>query len=98
MRMIDADALKLSHCKECTLYPDKCLGDDCDWGSIAHINMMPTVEAEPVKHGHWIMEFENDDGRSLRCSNCLMVFWVGHGRDGNYCPNCGSKMDERKEE
>ncbi|MCR5224628.1 MAG: hypothetical protein K6C34_00935 [Alphaproteobacteria bacterium] len=53
--------------------------------------------AVPAKHGHWIVELENDDGRSLRCSNCLMVFWVGHGRDGNYCPNCGSKMDEEKE-
>ena len=48
MRLIDADALKLSHCKECTLYPNNCLGDDCDWESIAHINMMQTVDAVPV--------------------------------------------------
>lgn len=65
--------------------------------TICNLDMMPTVEVEPVRHGHWIVDFENEDGRSLRCSNCLMVFWVGHGRDGNYCPNCGSKMDERKE-
>ena len=49
-RLIDADALKLSHCKECALYPDKCMGDDCDWGAIIHINAMPTIDAEP----HWI--------------------------------------------
>lgn len=49
-RLIDANALKLSHCKECSLYPDKCMGDDCDWGAIIHINAMPTIEAEP----HWI--------------------------------------------
>lgn len=48
MRLIDADALKLSHCKECTLYPDKCMGKDCDWGSIIHINAMPTVDAVPI--------------------------------------------------
>lgn len=48
MKLIDADALKLSHCKECTLYPDRCLGDECDWDSIAHIDMMPTVDAIPV--------------------------------------------------
>ncbi len=50
-RLIDADALKLSHCKECTLYPDKCLektGEGCDWGSIYHIeHCAPTIiEAE----------------------------------------------------
>ena len=47
-RPIDADALKLSHCKECTLYPDKCMGDDCDWDAIIHINAMPTIDAIPV--------------------------------------------------
>ena len=50
-RLIDADALKLSHCKECTLYPDKCLektDEGCDWGSIYHIeHCAPTIiEAE----------------------------------------------------
>lgn len=45
----------------------------------------------PVRHGHWITEFENEDGRNLRCSECRMVFFVGKGRDGNFCPNCGSK-------
>lgn len=56
------------------------------------------ADAEPVRHGRWITNFETDEGRSLRCSKCRMVFWVGHGRDGNYCPNCGAKMDEVEEE
>lgn len=59
---------------------------------------MPAVDAKPVRHGRWITNFETDEGRSLRCSKCRMVFWVGHGRDGNYCPNCGARMDERSEE
>lgn len=46
-RLIDADALKLSHCKECTLYPDKCLektDEGCDWESIYHIeHCAPTI-------------------------------------------------------
>lgn len=49
-RLIDAEALKLSHCKECSLYPDKCMGKDCDWHAIIHINEMPTIDTEP----HWI--------------------------------------------
>ena len=46
MRLIDADELRHSHCVECTLYPDKCLGKDCDWGSIYHIDHAPTVEID----------------------------------------------------
>ena len=66
--------------------------------TICNLDMMPTVDAEPVRHGNWIKYYETDEGRSLRCSKCLMVFWVGNGREGNYCPHCGAKMDEGKEE
>ena len=54
MRLIDADELRYSHCVECALYPDKCLGKDCDWGSIYHIDHAPTVEAIPVE---WIRKY-----------------------------------------
>ena len=42
-RLIDADRLRHSHCAECTLYPDNCLGDECDWDSIFHIDHAPTI-------------------------------------------------------
>lgn len=61
------------------------------------IGEVPVVDAEPVRHGRWIMEYETKEGRSMRCSECRMVFWVGFGRDGNYCPNCGAKMDGEQE-
>ena len=52
-RLIDGDYLKHTHCAECTLYPDKCLEkteDGCDWGSIIHLRMCPTIiEAEGEK-------------------------------------------------
>lgn len=66
-------------------------------GFISLVNSQPTIEAEPVRHGNWIKYYETDNGRCLRCSKCLMVFWVGDGREGNYCPNCGAKMDEVEE-
>ena len=57
----------------------------------------PTVDAKPVRHGKWIEQWRTTDTRMLRCSECKMVFNVGNGRDGNYCPNCGARMDaERK--
>ena len=48
-RLIDADRLRHSHCAECTLYPDNCLGDECDWDSIFHIDHAPTIiPADPA--------------------------------------------------
>ena len=92
MRLIDADAL-LERIKKDPLFP---LVEE--YGISGVIKAEPTVEAEPVRHGNWIKYYETDEGRSLRCSKCLMVFWVGNGREGNYCPHCGAKMDEGKEE
>ena len=100
MRLIDADELRHSHCVECTLYPDKCLGKDCDWGSIYHIDHAPTVDAEPVRHGKWWrypleqFGFPGHVYMMRQCSECKKVF----DQKWNYCPNCGAKMDERKEE
>lgn len=41
--LIDRDKLKHGLCVECTLYPDNCLGENCDWGSIYHIEHAPAV-------------------------------------------------------
>lgn len=76
MRLIDADALRHSHCVECTYYyEDKCLeknGGECDWDSIYHIDIAPTVDAVPV----------------VRCKECFMradcKAAVFYGDDG-YC-------------
>ena len=62
--------------------------------ALAEIDLMPSVDAEPVRHGKWIKWFEDADGQWMRCSECQMMFYVGKGRDGNYCPNCGSRMDK----
>lgn len=56
------------------------------------IGLVPTVDAEPVKHGLWIWD---DEG--YHCSEC---FFHAYGNtlecmDGTYrfCPNCGAKME-----
>lgn len=64
------------------------------------ISEFPTVEAEPVRHGHWdyIEEYFADRWwNTYQCSVC------GHQEDFEepyrmrYCPECGAKMDEVKE-
>ena len=63
------------------------------------IGRVPTVD--PFKHGHWV-EQEHCDwvySKEYRCSECgqyrLMTNPVG--REWNYCPRCGAKMDEVEE-
>ena len=63
-------------------------------------NLLDELEDLPsaVKHGHWEQMWEDEDQIQARCSCCGMVFWIGKGRDGNYCPNCGAKMDEEEDD
>ena len=47
----------------------------------------PTIEAEPIRHGQWVV---NNHYGVIECSSC------GYGRvwgGGNYCSYCGAKMD-----
>lgn len=54
---------------------------------------VPTIEAEPVKHGRWIKLYFGN----YKCSECG-DWW--HGDDNEvvesfkFCPNCGAKMEE----
>lgn len=55
---------------------------------LSEINDAPTVDAEPVRHGHWL---KNGD-RYCECSVCHHEGNMS-GAD-NYCRNCGAKMDD----
>ena len=61
----------------------------------AMVNAMPSIDAEPVRHGRWLY-------------NSYPTVWYGHGEPPewvcseceerayntyDYCPNCGAKMD-----
>lgn len=73
------------------------------------IDVQPTVDAEPIKHGHWSL---NPHNRAWDvCSACgfgTKRREYGINPDGTeyvteysyrYCPNCGAKMSrERKED
>lgn len=64
------------------------------------IKMMPTIKAEPVKHGWWegvdssYWRWNSGGGIivnriTYRCSRCAR----GSIIKTNYCPNCGAEMD-----
>lgn len=55
-----------------------------------HIYDMPTVEAEPIRHGKWIRH-KTPLGKEYGfiCSEC--DDWAN--KCSKYCPYCGAKMD-----
>ena len=89
MRLIDADELlKKSYCAYIidNYYLKKRVVDFSD------INVAPTVEAEPVRHGHWISVGMGFDWH-YECSQCGYVDGYAFNDRHKYCPNCGAKMD-----
>lgn len=62
------------------------------------ISNFPAADVAPVRHGKWVhSRYENcsEQFEMVKCSCCgheayAIAFYV---RGGNYCPNCGAKMD-----
>ena len=79
-----------------------CVKRHCGSVPIEYIKQMPTIEAEPVRHGRWIpTEYDSyADGAPVwdkwECSDC------GHEHSGEedtltaFCPDCGARMDGGK--
>ena len=67
-------------------------------GVYAVIEAFPSADVAPVVHARWIHSRYDDCSEQfelVKCSQCnheayAMAFYV---RGGNYCPNCGAKMD-----
>jgi hypothetical protein len=62
------------------------------------LEKLPAADVVPVVHVRWIHSRYEDCSEQfelVKCSQCnheayAMAFYV---RGGNYCPNCGAKMD-----
>lgn len=103
MRPIDADALKES-LKELKAEGNnrryvQGLQDAIDDYYPQIIDDAPTIDAEPVKHGHWIdTPLDRYKKYESKCSECG---WHGISNydsyvdiyEFEYCPYCGAKMD-----
>ena len=99
-RLIDADAFKKKFCDRCNdiLGNEPCFDTDCFFHDL--LNEIPTIEAEPVRHGEW--EPVLDSVRNLptpvlsgwRCSECGRRIDI---HKEPYC-NCGAKMRGKEKE
>lgn len=87
-RLIDADALR----KKATVVTEY---DEDGWGvdllavPLCDVELAPTIEAEPVRHGRWVHDYNN----VYACDNCLEREAMSNKNKKPYCPNCGAKMD-----
>lgn len=70
---------------------------------ICEVDAQTAADVAPVVHGRWIHSRYEDCSEQfelVKCSQCnheayAMAIYV---HAGNYCPNCGAKMDgERKD-
>ena len=62
------------------------------------IGRLPATDVAPVVHGQWVhSRYDNCSERLgiVKCSQCgLEAYAIAHYvRGGNYCPNCGARMD-----
>ena len=72
--------------------------NDCLLRVKSMVSKAPAADVAPVVHGRWIHSRYEDCSEQfelVKCSQCnheayAMALYV-HG--GNYCPNCGAKMD-----
>ncbi len=91
MRLIDADEFAKDIYK-CVMYGNTALIDKYE--VLHRLNNAPTIDAEPVRHGHWDIIYTDNIPYAYRCSLC------GTTRIDKvyYCPHCGAKMDEVNDE
>ena len=57
------------------------------------VEAMPTVDAEPVRHGKWIL-YPDNQSKVVEADDCSVcgAQWI-FGEKYDYCPSCGAKMD-----
>lgn len=70
--------------------------------AVDDLEYLPTIEAEPVRHGRWIEcdyktlehgEIESAYKAGLCCSECRTGFKKNHMTYKEFCPACGARMD-----
>nr|DAU26028.1 MAG TPA: zinc-ribbon containing domain protein [Caudoviricetes sp.] len=72
------------------------------------LEMMPAMDAEPVRHGRWVFDKNANDWGigGYVCSECKAknnnlpcaeVAVPSMFMGTKYCPSCGAKMDEEQE-
>lgn len=96
-RLIDADELK----QAALGVGEDVVCDDCTCEFLNLIDAQPTIEAEPVRHGHWIDKptgkYGNWQSYCSACGKHSQIGGIESNRHKPRCPWCGAHMDEVSE-
>ena len=93
-RLIDADALSKMLDKHGGIYGGKEAEMSEYFNSL--LKYAPTVDAEPVKHGHWeFVEPYDDCSNIYKCTVCGFHDTHSPTVEVPYCWHCGARMDEK---
>ena len=102
VRLIDANALMTNVCgKECGCnFSDcelECDNPDTRCVFREYVEVQPTIETEPARHGRWIVHTTWHGMFGLIHSECSECKFDRNGdlSSWKFCPNCGVKMDLR---
>lgn len=97
MRLIDADALIRTFCKQAC----QCTRSECKYTlehdgrdacyDVLFVDAAPTITPENVK-GEWKVPFEEiTEFSKIECSNCGLLR-SAYAACWNFCPSCGADM------
>ena len=65
------------------------------------IEIQPSADVAPVRHGHWICENLGFGAYRYRCSECGNIYGqdqIEEFKHSKFCGDCGAKMDDKKVE
>ena len=65
---------------------------------VAYIQAIPAVDAVEVKHGTWELIEDESYAECSKCGCCVPIAWSDDDVFWNFCPNCGARMDGRRED
>ena len=64
------------------------------WTSLHNVvAKQPAADVAPVRHGRWETYLDGDRLMPEQYYKCSICGDRGYRFRGNYCPNCGAKMD-----
>lgn len=92
VRLIDANAL----CEILEAKADMALVPEYKHAFLnvqAMVNAMPSIDAEPVRHGRWVELGYACGETEWACTSCANTEWRTSASRLKWCPNCGAKMD-----
>ena len=96
-RLIDANALiekAYWHGEHPTV--DHLFAEGVDAVDVSDIDNAPTIEAEPVRHGRWVL-LDECYNEGVYCSVCQKKVYkkcyANQKIKSKFCPHCGAKMD-----